>query len=353
MLNNRFGTASHPCFRISGGMGDTLICCGVVSNLPCKKTVFIQPRMIPLIRHMKWIDEVLPINVANNLSMRNYQGKYTSAHNFDDCFANFHYLTDTEYYQAVANRIGAEPKIGSFDFPCDRKTYDWAIHTGASNPNRQWLKKNWFDLAASIEASGQTVCFLGTKSEWGYSNESGTIKKLSDDTDDLVEQTKILSGCRHFIGNDSGFCHIAGILGIDGHVLFFNTHPEQVIAMYPSLRGIHQFDSIGKPTRALNPQDKLSCEAITSMTVDFVCDKLKLNAKESTIFTNLLEITIIGNSQKSLLFRNNLTTIFNLVPNSNIKVVPDYNLVEVNGQTHSFFGGPYDLQRYLRDLGVA
>ena len=349
----KFGTACHPCFRVSGGMGDTLICCGVVSNLPCRKTVFIRPHLIPLIKHMKWIDEVAPINVTNNMNFRSLATKYTSAHNFDDCFANFQYLTNKDYYSAAAEKVGAEPLIGQFDFPCNRKTYDWAIHTSASNPNRQWTKKNWFDLASSIESTGQTVCFLGTKSEWGFSNESGTIKKLSDLTDDLVAQSKTLSGCRHFIGNDSGFCHIAGILGIDGYVLFFNTHPDQVISRYPSLEGIHQFDSIGEPTRSLNPQDPKSCDAISKMTVDFVCERLGVDPMQSNVFTNLMEITIIGSSQKALLFRNNLTEIFNLVPNSDVKVLPDYNLVEVEGKTYSFFGGPFDLQRFLRDLGVA
>ena len=136
-------------------------------------------------------------------------------------------------------------------------------------------------------------------------------------------------------------------------MLFFNTHPKQVIAQYPSLKSIDKFDSIGKPTRALNPHDPKSCEAIDAITLDFVCERLGLGCEKSAIFTNLLEITIIGNSQKALLFRNNLTEIFNIVPNSPIKVLPDYNLVEVNGKTLSFFGGPYDLQRFLRELGVA
>ena len=355
-IDSKFALASHPSFRVSGGMGDTLICCGVVSNLPCKKTVFVRKHLVPLMRHMKWLEDVQPITAANNFrGVKNY----TSSHNFDDCFANWSFLTSKEYYTAAMNHIGLTDTdfkhgvIGQFDFPCKRRTYDWAIHTGASNPNRQWTKKNWFDLAVSLSAAGQSVCFLGTKSEWGFTDEAANIKKLSDDTDDIVSQTETLSGCRHFIGNDSGFCHLAGILGLDGHVLFFNTHPEQVIARYPSLKAIHQFDSIGEPSRALSPHDKQSCEAISNMTLDFVCERLGLDSKESAVFTNLLEITIIGNSQKSLLFRNNLTETFSLVPNSEIKILPDYNLVEVNGKTFSFFGGPYDLQRFLRDLGVA
>lgn len=337
-------------------MGDTLISCGVVSQLPCRKTVFVRKHLVPLMRHMRWLGDVQPITAANNLkSFR----EFTSSHNFDDCFANWSYLTEKEYYSAVVNRLGLKESdfsqgvVGSFDFPYERKTYDWAIHTGASNPNRQWTKKNWFDLATSIAATGLSVCFLGTRSEWGFTDDSKGIKKLSDDTDDLVTQTKILSGCCNFIGNDSGFCHLAGILGITGHVLFFNTHPKQVISRYPSLKPIHQFDLIGEPSRALNPQDKQSCDAISEMSVEFVCDKLNLSLFESDTFTNLLKITIIGNSQKALLFRNNLTETFSLVPDSDIRVLPDYNLVEVNHKTYSFFGGPFDLQRFLRELGVA
>ena len=122
-----------------------------------------------------------------------------------------------------------------------------------------------------------SVLWLGTKEEFGFTDKY--IFKLSDYYEELTIQTIVLAKCAYFVGNDSGFAHIAGLLDIPGTVLFSATHPKDVIARYPLLTGVHAFDELGiEPTRSLYKDDPQSLRALNALTVDMVLKASGFNA---------------------------------------------------------------------------
>jgi hypothetical protein len=94
------------------------------------------------------------------------------------------------------------------------------------------------------------------------------ISKMSDETEDLVLQAEVLGNCDYFIGNDSGFAHIAGVLNVPGLVLFFSTAAEDVIHAYPRLKGVDVYErSNVKPSRSLSQGCKVAEVAQQAMSV--------------------------------------------------------------------------------------
>jgi hypothetical protein len=123
------------------------------------------------------------------------------------------------------------------------------------------------------------VLWLGTKDEFGFNDEG--LAKASDVDEDLVIQTQMLAGATYFVGCDSGFAHLAGLLGIEGLVLFGNSAPEHVIAQYPSLQGVSCF-AAGGPSRSLKKDDARSLECMARIQVEDILEKSKLGAIDCT-----------------------------------------------------------------------
>lgn len=325
-------------WRASGGLGDVLICAGV---LACSgATLAVPDHHVGLICRVRDLD-VIPLSRARPEVIR----RHDQSGNFDGLFANTERLTDEEYYSAAARRAGTTPRRAVLEIEKSDQRFDYVFHPGSSNPNRQWGKQNWYDLAESLTALGRSVAWLGVDSEWGYSGRGST--KLSDWTSDLVGQAEYLANAGHFVGNDSGFAHVAGILGVPGHVLFFNTHPDQVISRYPGLDPVHKFDVVGPPSRSLNPHDPRSAAAISALTVDDVCSVLGVDPRASSVFTDLPKICIIGNGQRSQFFRNALVGVYDFSSDSSTIVLPDQKRVFIGDREFTFVGGPFDLQRFL------
>jgi len=110
---------------------------------------------------------------------------------------------------------------------------------------------------------------LGRKAD--FIPESGKVVPLWQESENLVFQAEKLALGRYFIGVDSSFCHIAGMLGVPGNVLFFNTKASDVIDRYPSLSGIDCFDG-KEPSRSLRPDCKLSNLFKDGLSVQAVVD---------------------------------------------------------------------------------
>lgn len=275
-------TGLRIALRFTGGVGDVLVAIGgtapVLKRKPCAVVAAIMSHQIPLIRELAGVDEVVPTTDLNNpVAYR----AFDVVLNFAGTFNTTRTLKAKDYYTLVSDRVGFPVSPGQFKFPRIPRTADGreivAMHPGASNPNRQWPADCWKRLASELVRRDFRVVFLGTRDEPGYAAEPDVLK-LSDESEDLLWQVRQLAGCHRFVGNDSGFAHAAGVLGVPGVVIFSVTHPDDVIARYDSLRGVHAFEALGiEPTRSLRIDDPVSKRAIEAVEVDDVLEAMEIN----------------------------------------------------------------------------
>jgi hypothetical protein len=326
-------------------MGDVLICCGIVSNLNCIVDVCVPGHLVPLISKIEGIRKVF--------KLPHYpQEDYDVITNFDGIFATFDKLVDEDYYKLASDKINAKINLARFRLDrVKRKSFDFVLHPSSSNPNRAWSSDKWFKLAKSLDSAGYTVGFLGTKKEPGFT--SGNVFKLSDVSNDLVWQTCVLNNSGHFIGNDSGFAHLAGLLNVQGNVLFFNTKPDNVIKHYSSLSPICGFENPDECTGNLNPLDKKSKELESNITCDKVCSLLGIQEVESNPIRQLPSLSIIGKEDKVSFFTRHLDKEkFQITEDSETVLDLYENKVKVKNKVYDFIGGPYDLLRFLISKGA-
>jgi Glycosyltransferase family 9 (heptosyltransferase) len=332
-------------FRVTGGLGDILICAGVANSIPAEITLGVPKYVIPLL-------ESAGVRCVDHKSFSDYSD-FDIIGNFDGCFATNHNLLDIDYYEAAALKINY--KVGTLKFNLSeiQSNYDYVIHPSSSNPNRNWGAKNWIDLAWSLALKGNSVAFLGTEKETGFTDERMGILKLSDISSDLLWQAKVLRSSLHFIGNDSGFAHLAGLLGVNGRVLFFNTHPKNVISHYPTLSAVCGFSESEEPTGNLNPLDEKSSNFRNNITLADICTLYGVDPVHYATNVPLPSILIIGSDEtRKKFFESHLKNDFTFGEGDEITLNLDKNQMILKGIPHSFVGGPYDVQRFLYSKGV-
>jgi hypothetical protein len=269
------------CLKMTGGVGDALISLASSAALLTEQaeevTAAVMPHQIPLMREVVGIDTVLSSRDLNDPCIRN---TFDVVVDFEGTFNTSRQLRASNYYSLVGTRLGYPVSVGSFKFgrlvkPGDKPVV--CLHPGASIANRRWADVKWFELAYQLAEAGCHVRFLGTKDEFGFNNIDAGILKLSDSSDDLVWQSKQLANADYFVGNDSGFCHIAGMLDVPGLVLFFATEPNDVISEYHSLVGLSVYDRLGiKPSRSLVALDETASRASESLSVADVITKVEV-----------------------------------------------------------------------------
>lgn len=267
------------CLKCCGGIGDVLMTIGgtayALETKGCSVTAAVMDYQFPLMMNMTGVHAVIGIQQLNNPRHRR---QFDVLIDFDRVFNRLYQLVADDYYKLVSRRVGLPVGPGQFSYikpkPQDTKRKLAAVHTSASNPNRRWPERNWKPVIDWLVKSGYSVVFLGLDNDFGY--ESRFVSKLSDHDLNLWEQIKALSEADLFIGNDSGFAHVAGIYCIPGVVIFGNTHPDDVIARYPSLVGVHAFDDLGTaPPRTLKRDDKASRICLQGVTPGKVVDAVK------------------------------------------------------------------------------
>ena len=213
--------------RITGGVGDALMAVGGCARAlkerhKCHVTAAVMPHQVALCKRLQFVDDAVDTKKFNDNAVRN---QHDIIIDFRQTFNHAHSLREGEYYKLVENRLGIPVEPGKFDFRWVPRsdTRHVAIHPGSSNPNRRWPEANWRALAWELLDRGIQILWLGTTDEFGFVNDDS--KKLSDVSDDLVWQCEIFSRCHSFIGNDSGFAHVAGLLGMPGRCVVFNDAP--------------------------------------------------------------------------------------------------------------------------------
>jgi len=261
--------------RLTGGVGDVLMAlAGSAEALKLKWwdvniTVACMEHQIDLLQHIPAIDDIITAQSLNNPKVRS---KYDVLIEFGGCFANKRQIKNQEYYSLVSEKLGIDVRVPQFNVErCPTKINGRpvvAIHPGSSNPNRRWPESRWREVTEYLVDHGCDVLFLGTFDE--FAMEGACVKNASMISDALDEQLKLLSTCHYFIGNDSGFAHMAGMLGIPGTVLFFTTVPEHVLHHYPTLQPAEVYGGDLIPSRELRgdcPHGKKAIELLTAEKV--------------------------------------------------------------------------------------
>ena len=260
--------------KMFGGVGDCLIAIGSVAPALAERgaivTAVVAEHHQELLAEVRGVCHVAEVKTYNNPAIRHKQDVLID---FARTFNAPRQLRAENYYKLVSDRVGFRVRPGSFknfEYWPDPEDKLICVHTSASNRNRQWSDDKWRDLANELVKRGWRVVFLGKRSEFGF-NEEG-IKNYSDIDTGLLPQMRCLAVANAFVGCDSGFAHVAGILGVPGVVLFGNTSEDHVIAEYPSLKGVDAYDKVEYgPTRSL----KRGCQrSIDAMRAIEVCDVL-------------------------------------------------------------------------------
>lgn len=266
--------------KFTGGIGDIVIAIGSTARTLAGKvdrlTAAVLPHQIELVRNFVGIDDVISATALNDPNVRK---RYDSVFNFSGVLNNSKYIRKGNYYDLVAKKVGFPVelcKLQNIEYaPATYKDRPIvAIHTGASNPNRRWSDIRWHRLALYLSFAGYSVWFFGTKNEFGISGEY--YKKLSDFRDNLWWQTLQLAKCSYFLGTDSGFCHLAGVLGVPGKVLFTSTDPMSVLHRYSNLNAISPFsEKLGLlPSLSLNKDDEMAKRCQEALTLESVLDQI-------------------------------------------------------------------------------
>tara|TARA_R110002020_G_scaffold34660_3_gene105264 strand:+ start:9513 stop:10649 length:1137 start_codon:yes stop_codon:yes gene_type:complete len=278
-LVEKWSNDSRPtAVRIVGGIGDALIVAQVLAHSKKHAHLYVRDNQMSLMHKVKGIDTVKPATSLNRAQVRR---SYGGVLNCPMLFATARQITSKEYYKCTADylqvNLPAKP-VQSFEsadnvYPSVGKYV--CIHAGSSNPNRKLPEATWEEIAASVTAEGNFVWWLGTMGDFGMSGKR--MACAWDTSNCLVDQMELVRKCSKFYGNDSGFAHIAGILGVRGDVFFVNTHPDQVVARYPNLCGHHAYLEGEVPSRSLKLDDPQAINVQARWTPEVVCKRLHLH----------------------------------------------------------------------------
>jgi ADP-heptose:LPS heptosyltransferase len=107
-----------------------------------------------------------------------------------------------------------------------------AVHPGSGGRLKCWPLDRYFELIERLQAEGDAfvVLFTGEAEEGGLRDE---VRRFASSRKNvlhvaglgLMSAAALLSHCGLYIGNDSGFSHLAGALGCSAIVLFGPTNP--------------------------------------------------------------------------------------------------------------------------------
>ena len=272
------------CLKFVGGVGDAIIGIGSVANQIKNCIIFAStmPHQKRLIMSMCGVDNWIRPQLIHRPEVRK---EFDVLIDLAGALNNSRELLADDYYSLIEKRVGISVRPGCFNFvaaPQKRNNRPIiALHPGASNLNRRWSDSKWQELAYQLVERGFYIFWLGTKDEFGFIDEN--IEKLSDTDEDLLWQARQLAICSYFIGTDSGFCHVAGVLSIKGTVLFGNTLPSSVISRYTSLCGVSAYEKLGLiPTRSLK-EDTISKQCMNAIEVEEVLSAIDCSTLEKQV----------------------------------------------------------------------
>ncbi len=118
-----------------------------------------------------------------------------------------------------------------------------AVHPGSGSRSKCWPLERYFELIERLQAVNDSFVILFTgDAEDGELRRAvcrytrGRKNMLNAAHFELMSAASLLSHCDLYIGNDSGFSHLAGILGCTTTVLFGPTDPLRWKPMGPHVK---------------------------------------------------------------------------------------------------------------------
>tara|TARA_R110002020_G_scaffold123580_12_gene280277 strand:- start:3671 stop:4867 length:1197 start_codon:yes stop_codon:yes gene_type:complete len=275
-------TGQRICLKWTGGIGDVLMaiggCAAALKKKNCVVVAAVMPHQVELASCLVDVDEVIAGTKLNTLQSRN---SFDIIIDFSFTITNSREIKRGCYYSLIGEHIKLQIAPGNFNFsrhpnPLYENEPTIFLHPGASNPNRRWQDKKWRGVAYELRDMGYRVVWIGTKCEFGFNSEC--ITKLSDVSDDLLWQVKQIANCAaYFVGCDSAFAHVCGMLGIPGTVLFFSTSADDVIGRYKTLRGVDAFARLNvSPSRSLHTGCKVAAQCCESISINDVLSNCKI-----------------------------------------------------------------------------
>lgn len=107
-----------------------------------------------------------------------------------------------------------------------------ALHPGSGSPSKNWAASKWADLASSLLAEFPPpvrLAVIGGEADASALEPlrplAGTGRAVFWENLPLPELAEKLSGCRIFLGHDTGISHLAAAAGVPSLLLFGPTDP--------------------------------------------------------------------------------------------------------------------------------
>lgn len=258
--------------KCPGGIGDALIASSISTHLKHQKcciTMAVSAKAVPFCSSISTID-----HATDDFS----EAGYDVVLNLDGFLQkNSREVISKEYYFAAYDFLGLGTNhimLPSLDVAAPSRQLMGrvgshakgliAVHPKASAEHRCWPIPRWRTFLASIPAEYKAI-ILGNSSE-GLEDLAIDGTKFSEH-----EQMQILSTAKYFVGVDSCFAHLAGLLNIDSTVLFGPSDPRHVVARYPRTKTVSASNC--RMCRTLRPTDcRDSMKCMTSISSKGVLD---------------------------------------------------------------------------------
>jgi len=143
-----------------------------------------------------------------------------------------------------------------------------AIHPGSGSLRKNWPFERFLFVADKLRSAGLSI--------WWFTGEAENHKDFPSSDRvmnhlDLTEAATILSRCLLYIGNDSGFSHVAGASGCPAVVLFGPSDPTVWAPHGRSTVAILHHPQECSPCHLIKT-DNCNQQCLTSISVDEVVD---------------------------------------------------------------------------------
>lgn len=136
-----------------------------------------------------------------------------------------------------------------------------AVHPGSGGRMKCWPLERYFEVIGRLESIQDAFVIIFT----GEAEEDNVRRSVDEFVRkrktrlhaadlDLMTCASLLSHCRSYVGNDSGFSHLAGLMGCSSVVLFGPTDPAMWKPLGPRVNVIS--------SRAFAPMTEIAAEEV-------------------------------------------------------------------------------------------
>ena len=274
------------CF---GGIGDCLIASSIASSLKkkvCHVTFAVGKNAIKFCEQLMAPDEVVEIAKTNST---NYTNKFDIVLKCTGYpLAGPKMIIDMDFYEACFNKVAwynqpivmprfnlnrmSDKTKGRLMMSGTDSNSRVAVHVDPTAIHRKWPFHYWSDLFRKLETQGISIMLLGLQNDSFKDNPN-----VVNCTDMGVEdQLQICNSSRFFLGIDSCWAHIAGLMNMRGLVLFAPSVPENLIGRYSNLQAVQPYDQVC-PHRNFHShqQGKDICNCIEELKPDIIYSKIR------------------------------------------------------------------------------